>query len=198
MDLQFRSTETGDLYTAMAKFNSEYPNLAPDKKSFRNEYVSYHTAMQAVRPILAQCGLSITSGLRNVGGKEYFITSIVHSSGQWESYSTLIELKEREDLKQVLGERKRTQIFSILGITNYKEDAPLTGFSVSSGRVFDNKKVLDTIKTISFDQIKSLSESIGNRNELTVKILKKLNVNSLDKIPEKKFVNILAYVKDNK
>ena len=49
---------------------------------------------------------------------------------------------------------------------------------------------------MSFEQIKSLSEAIGSRNELTVKILKKLNVNSLDKVPANKFDGILTYVKE--
>jgi len=180
-----------ELYTALAKFNKEMPTLTPDEKGFRNSFYSYHTAMQKLRPLLADNGLSITGGPTLIEGKDAYKTILVHISGESIECVSYIEGKNRDELKTNEGSIRRRHIFGLLCLTNYNDDIEDVEYS-------NNFTPLNTELYISIKQIQRIASLIGKNVKLSEKIKQRLNIKTLDQIPADKYDSVLEYLQSIK
>lgn len=79
------STETSDLFAALAKAQGEMQNANLNKINphFRSKYADLAAIRDATIPALAKHGLSILQGAESHDGGWVLVTRLTHASGQW-------------------------------------------------------------------------------------------------------------------
>lgn len=126
------SDQINELSAAMAKAQGKFPEIVKDKKvEVKNKegkylysyfYAELSTIVSAVRPALAESGLSIAQGMSGDGN--YCVTRILHSSGQW--IETQYPFVAKESDMQALGGgftfARRYAISALLGIATETDD----------------------------------------------------------------------------
>lgn len=83
---EYQSAEIKDLAAALCKAQADmkHATKAADNPFFKSKYADLPAVIDAVRPLLAANGLSISQMMDyDESGKTYLVTMLMHSSGQW-------------------------------------------------------------------------------------------------------------------
>jgi len=79
-----RSETIGELATALAKFQGALEGVAKNSKGYGYDYADLAAVLDAVRPHLAENGLSVVqSPVETEGDGVALQTTLLHSSGEW-------------------------------------------------------------------------------------------------------------------
>jgi hypothetical protein len=82
---EYKSTQTNELFAALAKAQSEMENANPETSNtfFKSKYADLAAIIKASRPALTKHGLSIAQPIIMEDGFPILITVLAHASGQW-------------------------------------------------------------------------------------------------------------------
>ena len=86
-----------ELFAALAKAQAEFDIVGKNRSSHYGGYADLEELIAATRPALTKNGLSITRRIDIVDGKQIYIGTLGHSSGQlilWGNWATTLILKE--------------------------------------------------------------------------------------------------------
>jgi len=163
----WHTSEISELAKALSKFNELLHNVSikKDAKSHRNTYMSLDNILHAIRPLLPQCGLSISQDLAG----NFLVTTLMHESGQFKG--SAMPFYPMQDNKmnalQAIGGGisygKRYAISALLGISSdvdddgegmkgmkptvlKKEPYPVERYPKGAKAIFENKTTIEEIR----------------------------------------------------
>ena len=134
------SEQTGELFTALSKFQGELENAPKDKSGHGYKYADLAMCINSAKQHLANNGLSVMQMLgANDAGKQTLITVLAHSSGQFMSSEFVMVDAQLmggagKNPAQVLGSaityQRRYAYAAIIGLAQQDDDAQgVTGSS---------------------------------------------------------------------
>ncbi len=120
------SEQIDQIATALAKAQGEITNPAKDSENphFRSRYADLASGLNAVRPILAKCGLSAIQMTRMDGDLMMLDTRLLHASGQWieSAYPVCRFPAKQQEVGSALTYSRRYSLFAMVGIAGEDDD----------------------------------------------------------------------------
>ena len=126
-NLMNRSETITEIAKALAKFQSEVsdPNRTKENAFLKSKYVTLDSLLQAVRPVLANNGLSFLQVPFTGADVVSVTTMLLHESGEWlESNPFTLPLmkKDPQGVGSVVTYARRYSLSSILGVAWDEDD----------------------------------------------------------------------------
>lgn len=126
-NLMNRSETITEIAKALAKFQSEVsdPNRTKENAFLKSKYVTLDSLLQAVRPVLANNGLSFLQVPFTGTDVVSVTTMLLHESGEWlESDPLTLPLmkKDPQGVGSVVTYARRYSLSSILGVAWDEDD----------------------------------------------------------------------------
>lgn len=126
-NLMNRSETITEIAKALAKFQSEVsdPNRTKENAFLKSKYVTLDSLLQAVRPVLANNGLSFLQVPFTGADVVSVTTMLLHESGEWlESDPLTLPLmkKDPQGVGSVVTYARRYSLSSILGVAWDEDD----------------------------------------------------------------------------
>lgn len=188
---EYKSTETKDLYTALAKAQAEMgmASLNTQNPYFKTRYADLSEIVKVSRPALSKNGLSVTQQIiSNDDGGNVLITTLAHNSGQYiESRMRIIPPKsDVQTLGSYITYLRRYSYAALVGIVTGDEDDDgeevmadqRKAFAKGPAQVnYEPKK--QPYETISRDQLVELELELANYPDIAQEVLERLNITSL-------------------
>lgn len=123
---EYKSTQTQDLFAALAKAQGEMDNAIMGSKNpfFKSNYASLADIVNASRPAMAKNGLSIAQPIVIEDGKQILVTVLAHASGQWIESRMLINPPKTDiqSFGSYVSYLRRYCIAALCGIVTENED----------------------------------------------------------------------------
>lgn len=126
-ELQAESAKTG-FFSALSDFQARMPIIPKSKQAYGYKYADLDMITTAIRPLMAECGLSYTFD-SNFDEQGYTITCKIHHVGGHTETTTLrmpLDTKTKMNEVQTVGSLvtygKRYTLCGALGITSADED----------------------------------------------------------------------------
>lgn len=189
----YESYEIKELAIALCAAQGEFPTIYKNRKG-QFGYADLDAIMQVIRPILAKNGLSISQQeYESPEGHAVLHTKLMHKSGQWlKSKKKLVVVKSRnehQDYGSALKYYRRYSIEALLGLSvsdDVEDDDGAGSYSPTVTQpkpVIQPKVVVDEV--ISGLQVNNIVYELDGYPEIHDRILERLKIDSLTKIPSK-------------
>jgi len=200
----YESEKTDQICTALSKAQGEFPKIYTNRKNnfLFNQYTDLDEIIQAIRPALANNGLSITQQTKLNDDRTVLITRLRHKSAQFiETRSRIIP--SRNDIQtyaSVLKAMKRHDIMGLLNITivdDYDDDDGERDMehvrkerNKGTGLNIRYKAKEESFETITQDQENELRYVIGENADIAEQILETLKIQTLADMPKSKYYDV--------
>jgi hypothetical protein len=121
-----QSEQIGELAKALSKAQGEIEGAIEksDNPFFKSKYADLHTVMKSCKQQLADNGLSVVMTYEVNNDKNYLVTRLLHSSGQWIKGEMLIPVAKPD--AQSLGAAttycRRFALSALVGISTFDDD----------------------------------------------------------------------------
>lgn len=193
---KFESDQLNELYTALAKAQSEIEFAAADKNNpfFKSKYADMASVMRVAREPLTKNGLSVIQRvLTNSINQMYLLTRLCHASGQWIEGKMLIN-PAKGDIQSIgsyMTYVKRYSWSAIVGVTVGEEDKKDDDDGEAAMNRKENKPTEDEtdakgpITPIQIRELEKMLFDLPEEDEKTT--LAWCQVDELKKIPKSKF-----------
>lgn len=125
--MQLNSESIDQIATALAKAQSSMKTPEKDKQNphFKNKYASLGSILSATKGALNSNGISLSQLLVEIGVRQFLVTTLMHSSGQWIRSYMYIRLDDKATAQQMgsfLTYAKRYSLCAILGVDADEDD----------------------------------------------------------------------------
>lgn len=192
----YRSAELKDLFTALAKAQSEMQTagLSAENPYFKTRYADLAAIVKASRPALTKYGLSIIQQIiTSDEGHTYLHTLLCHISGQWvESRVRVVPSKtDVQSMGSYITYLRRYSIAALCGIVTSDEDDD--GNLAATAYVPAVKAAQATY--ISAQELATLESEISDRPDIGQLIKDGLQIASLALIPKNKYSATMQRIK---
>ncbi|CAN5155004.1 ERF family protein [soil metagenome] len=192
----YRSAELKDLFTALAKAQSEMQTagLSAENPYFKTRYADLAAIVKASRPALTKYGLSIIQQIiTSDEGHTYLHTLLCHISGQWvESRVRVVPTKtDVQSMGSYITYLRRYSIAALCGIVTSDEDDD--GNLAATAYVPAIKTTQSTY--ISTHELATLEAEIASRPDIGQLIKDGLQIASLALIPKTKYSATMQRIK---
>jgi hypothetical protein len=118
------STEISEIAKALSKVQSvlEGASKSSVNPHFKSKYSDLRSIWDSLRDILPENGLSVTQIMSPIDGRDYMITMLMHTSGQWikSVLPLMIEKVTSQGLGSAISYSRRYALAAIVGV--YQED----------------------------------------------------------------------------
>lgn len=209
---RYESDQINDLVAALSKAQGAYPSIGADRENpyFKSNYADLDMILKAVRPMLAQNGLSLVQDTRfTEDGSTVLHTRLYHATGQWiETRARILPVKNTpQEYGSCLTYNKRYSAMALLGITVAKDptddDAEVAmvhareiiakGPSVAKYNPKDQSH-----ETVTKEQIEELEYELADATDLAEMVMDKLQIQSLADMPKSKYMVSLQRIREIK
>lgn len=191
----YRSADLKDLFTALAKAQSEMQTagLSAENPYFKTRYADLAAIVKASRPALTKNGLSIIQQIiTSDEGHTYLHTLLCHTSGQWvESRVRVVPSKtDVQSMGSYITYLRRYSIAALCGIVTSDED--------DDGNLAATA-YMPAVKTssqyISAQELATLEAEIKERPDIAQMIKDGLQIATLALIPKNKYTATMQRIK---
>ena len=169
------STETGEIFTALAKANLELDNASKNSTNphFKSKYADLAEVINTVRPVYAKHGMAVIQSTGYRDGVVYVVTRICHESGQWvESESAAPASKlDPQGVGSATTYLRRYSLAAMAFVAQEDDDG-----QSSSGA-----------KTITPEQVANFRMRLDSTESDISKFLSALKVATLEQIPANQY-----------
>jgi ERF superfamily protein len=216
--LKFSSDTINEIAAAMAKAQGQYKPLVATEKGNRGVYACLDDILLATREALSSNGIQFLQTTIYLGIDLLLITRLQHASGQWvQSWVNLRpELNKNLPIDQAIGSamtyNKRYQAKAILGIddretidvdqirAHHEEGFPMKHKpeQVRHEPVNLLSPKVDSTDLVTPEQLDQLHDELDEDPDLCVEILKKLQLDSLSKMPKALFKPSIIRIREIK
>ena len=207
----YQSSDTTELYTALAKAHTEFPPLASNKTNpwFDSPYIDIFHLSRNLYPVLGKHGLTISQPKRiTEDGGTVLYTLLNHASGQWTS-SRVRVIPPKNDIdswRSTVNALRANEILSLLGLgvkdDSYDDDGEIA--MLETRKAFSKAPTLKDVKTkkedaqtITPEQRQEIELEMKDYTELADEILERCHVRSLSDIPKSQFRNAITFIRKN-
>jgi hypothetical protein len=203
-----RSPQLNELYTALAKAQSEFKVASKSRKGQWGTYEEINDLVAATRPALTKNGLAVKFDIiLSDNGQSILNTTLSHSSGQFET--TQVRIIPAKGTTQALGEQltylQRYTYKCVTGVSlsNDPDDNDTGGEEEEQEtRVTPNflRKPADekTFEVITKYQLEEIERELDGYTELAEEILTKLKLRSFADLPQNKCEATLKRIREIK
>lgn len=206
----YRSSETKDLYTALAKAQAEMPTAGLNAANpyFKSRYADLAEIVRVSRPALTKHGLSVTQQLiSNDDGSNLLITTLAHSSGQWvESRMRILPPKnDIQSLGATITYIRRFSYASLISVTISDEDDDGETVVAQEREAFAKGVAQNNYKpkempyeTITREQLIELELELSDCPDICERVLDKLQIQSLADMPKARYSTSIQNIRQIK
>lgn len=122
-----KSETITDIAKALSKFQSEVsdPERTKENAFLKAKYVTLDSLLQAVRPVLADNGLSFLQIPSTAKDEVTVVTMLLHNSGEWfesDPFTLPLMKKDPQGVGSVVTYARRYSLSSILGVAWDEDD----------------------------------------------------------------------------
>jgi hypothetical protein len=122
-----KSETTVALFTAISKAQAKVSHAQIDSTNphFRNEYASLESCIGAIKPALAENGLSLVQCPDRAENGDFILTSVItHASGEWISFSApmILSKNDMQGLGSAVTYQRRYSLQALFGIGDTDDD----------------------------------------------------------------------------
>ena len=180
--MELHSTEITEIAKALAKVQSvlEGASKTSANPHFKSKYADLRAIWDELRDILPENGLSVTQIMSPLDGKDYMITMLMHSSGQWikSIIPLMIEKVTSQGIGSAISYARRYVLAAIIGVYQEDDDGNAATF-------ISRKQVADLV---------SMLKGHADIHAHLMTQLAKNNTSALDKIQVDDYEKICAMV----
>ena len=202
------SPAQNELFAALAKAQSQFEVASFDALNphFKSKFASYAQLVDASRPALTANGLSVNhKTLTDIDGKQYMMTRLLHSSGQFDANLVPLRPDKKMDVQGYASERSYQMRYSykeLVGVCAHDKEDDDGEAAVAHSREYRSDIGNDPApdKPITPDQIQRLEKAVsglGNEDYIRARILQYYEVGSFAELPQSDFRTVIKYVVDN-
>ena len=208
---KYESEQIKDLVAALSKAQGAYPSIGADRENpyFKSNYADLDMILKAVRPMLAQNGLSLVQDTRfTPDGSTVLHTRLYHSTGQWlETRARILPVKNTpQEYGSCLTYNKRYSAMALLGVTVAKDptddDAEVAMVHardiIAKGPSNKYNPKEQSLETITKEQIEELEYELADAPDLAEMVMDKLQIQSLSDMPKSKYMVSLQRIREIK
>lgn len=189
-----KSENINELAAALSKAQAEIEGAREECKNdfFKSKYADLASVWEACRKVLPKNQLSVTQFGESENGQDYLVTMLMHASGQWISgrIALMLEKDDREDKDEKSSRKKAGPNMQKLGsaITYARRYglAAIVGVSPED----DDGNLASNRRYITIDQLAELNVMINGYDHLRDRLLKWLQIKSLELVPYQSFEEV--------
>ena len=206
-----RSTELKELFTALAKAQSEMrtAGLNAENPYFKSAYADLAEIIRVSRPALSKNGLSVMHQiLTNEDGQNMIHCILAHISGQWiESRMRILPVKnDVQSMASYISYLKRYTYAALIGVVSSDEDDDGEKAVHDSRHDSDKGVALNTkynpressYETITKEQLQELDYELSEYPDIAEQILNGLKLQSLADMPRSKYMMAIKRIREIK
>jgi hypothetical protein len=200
------SPQQNELFAALSKAQGEFQVACFDSANphFKSKFASYAQLVAATRPALAANGLAVNhKTVTDIEGRQYMITKLVHSSGQFDASMVPLRPEKKIDVQGFGSERSYQMRYSykeIIGVCAHDgeddDGEAAVGRPYQQGSNRNNDIQYDDI--ITKEQALSLAQLLNTYENGSVleATIKQYNViEGLAQLTLSRYQQALAYIK---
>lgn len=159
------SESVSNIFKAIIQAQSEFTPAVKDATNphFRSKYANFDSIVDTIKPVLAKNGLAFIQPTKDIDGKLFIITRIIHGSGEWiESLYPVNPVKnDPQGYGSALTYARRYSLSSLLGITSDEDDdGNKSSYSPSSSYKPPQKPIAVNVEP-SITPIKEVPENLA-------------------------------------
>lgn len=92
-----RSNEINEVAKALCQFQSKMPTIEKNAKGYGYKYTDLPTIIETIKPLLAECKLSLSQIIGGAEGEVAVTTMLMHESGQFLSGQICADVNENKN-----------------------------------------------------------------------------------------------------
>lgn len=168
-NLMNRSETITEIAKALAKFQSEVsdPNRTKENAFLKSKYVTLDSLLQAVRPVLANNGLSFLQVPFTGTDVVSVTTMLLHESGEWlesDPFTLPLMKKDPQGVGSVVTYARRYSLSSILGVAwDEDDDAQSNNETELTKQILHEVTELVKVKDIPNETVSSYIKTTFNK-----------------------------------
>lgn len=176
-----RSETITEIAKALAKFQSEVsdPNRTKENASLNSKYVTLDSLLQAVRPVLANNGLSFLQVPFTGTDVVSVTTMLLHESGEWlesDPFTLPLMKKDPQGVGSVVTYARRYSLSSILGVAwDEDDDAQSNNETELTKQILHELTELVGVKGVPNETVASYIKTTFNKSSSKLLDLTELN-----------------------
>ncbi len=185
MNQQISSETIGKLAEALSKAQSTMSEAKEDAKNpfFKSNYADLTSVWRACRKSLTDNGLSISHTTMFMDQELVLVTTLLHSSGEWQRgyYPLMLAKRDAQSVGSAITYAKRYALAAIVGVCVEGEDD-------------DAEKTMDRKELITGEQLNQLIKAVGADAEAKDIILQRFKVSAFNQIPKESFATVMNWL----
>jgi len=176
-ELKLQSDKIEELVKALVKVQGELKTLQTNQeariptrtgKEFRYKYADLASVWEALRRPLTENGLAITQTMLPCNGNTLLITTLYHTSGQWQrSYLPMPNETDPQKIGSIITYMRRYSLNSITGLAVEDEDDDAGSVSGGARDMHEKKEPAKEENPASDKQINKIKAQIKEFSELS-------------------------------
>ena len=176
-----RSETITEIAKALAKFQSEVsdPNRTKENVFLKSKYVTLDSLLQAVRPVLANNGLSFLQVPFTGADVVSVTTMLLHESGEWlesDPFTLPLMKKDPQGVGSVVTYARRYSLSSILGVAwDEDDDAQINNETELTKQILHELTELVGVKGVTNETVASYIKTTFNKSSSKLLDLTELN-----------------------
>ena len=176
-----RSETITEIAKALAKFQSEVsdPNKTKENAFLKSKYVTLDSLLQAVRPVLANNGLSFLQVPFTGTDVVSVTTMLLHESGEWlesDPFTLPLMKKDPQGVGSVVTYARRYSLSSILGVAwDEDDDAQSNNETELTKQILHELTELVEVKGVPNETVASYIKTTFNKSSSKLLDLTELN-----------------------
>ena len=176
-----RSETITEIAKALAKFQSEVsdPNRTKENAFLKSKYVTLDSLLQAVRPVLANNGLSFLQVPFTGTDVVSVTTMLLHESGEWlesDPFTLPLMKKDPQGVGSVVTYARRYSLSSILGVAwDEDDDSQSNNETELTKQILHELTELAGVKGVPNETVSSYIKTTFNKSSSKLLDLTELN-----------------------
>lgn len=165
-----KSETITEIAKALAKFQSEVsdPERTKENAFLKAKYVTLDSLLQAVRPVLADNGLSFLQIPSTAKDEVTVVTMLLHNSGEWfesDPFTLPLMKKDPQGVGSVVTYARRYSLSSILGVAwDEDDDAQSNNETELTKQILHEVTELVKVKGIQNETVASYIKTTFNKS----------------------------------
>ena len=165
-----KSETITEIAKALAKFQSEVsdPERTKENSFLKAKYVTLDSLLQAVRPVLADNGLSFLQIPSTAKDEVTVVTMLLHNSGEWfesDPFTLPLMKKDPQGVGSVVTYARRYSLSSILGVAwDEDDDAQINNETELTKQILHEVTELVKVKGIPNETVASYIKTTFNKS----------------------------------
>lgn len=185
MNQQISSETIGKLAEALSKAQSTMSEAKEDAKNpfFKSNYADLTSVWRACRKSLTDNGLSISHTTMFMEQELVLVTTLLHSSGEWQRgyYPLMLAKRDAQSVGSAITYAKRYALAAIVGVCVEGEDD-------------DAEKAMERKEMISPDQLRAIIKAVEADPESKDMILQRFKIAGFNQVPKESYSTVMTWL----